>query len=83
MYIDFAEYQASKGEVMTMKDWSERLNEFLKVNREEVLLNSGSVSHEEAQKIAEKEYVKYRIVQDEKFVSDFDKTSKEILKKLE
>jgi len=83
MYIDFAEYQASKGEVMTMKDWSERLNEFLKVNREEVLLNSGSVSHEEAQKIAEKEYAKYRIAQDEKFVSDFDKTSKEILKELE
>jgi hypothetical protein len=47
-----------------------------------VLLNSGSISHEEAQRIAEKEYEKYRIVQDEKFVSDFDKTSQEILKQL-
>lgn len=82
MYIDFAEFQASKEELMTMKDWSERLNEFLKVNREEVLLDSGSVSHEEAQKIAEKEYEKYRIIQDQEFVSDFDKASKEILKKL-
>lgn len=82
MYIDFAEFQASKGELMTMKDWSNRLNEFLKVNREEVLPNNGNITHEEAQKIAEQEYEKYRIIQDGKFISDFDKISQKILKKL-
>jgi hypothetical protein len=83
MYIDFAEFQASKGELMTMKDWSNRLNEFLKVNREEVLSDNGNITHEEAQKIAEQEYEKYRIIQDGKFISDFDKISQKILKKLE
>lgn len=41
MYLDYAESQAEKGIAMTMKDWVEKLNAFLKFNDKEIknLLN--------------------------------------------
>lgn len=73
MYIDYAEFQAARGKIMTMKDWSEKLDAFLKFNEQELLTGLGKVSHEVAKALAEKEYEKYRVVQDQLHKSDFDR----------
>ena len=78
MYLDYAEDLAKRGKVMYMKDWSTKLNEFLKFNEREILQGSGKVEAEVAQKIAEEEYEKYRLIQDKAFESDFDKAIKRI-----
>lgn len=78
MYLDYAESQAQKGIIMYMKDWIEKLNSFLKFNEREILQDNGSVSHEIALTLAESEFDKYRIVQDQNYVSDFDLVIKKI-----
>ena len=79
MYLDYAEMQAARGKAMTMKAWIEKLNAFLKFNENEILTNSGMVSHEVAQSLALTEYEKYRVIQDKNYVSDFDKEIKRII----
>lgn len=73
MYLDYAEYQASRHIPMTMQDWSQRLNRFLEFNEHEILHDTGRVTHEIAKAFAESEFEKYRIVQDRMFESDFDR----------
>ena len=80
IYLDYAELQAVRGKVMTMKDWAEKLNSFLKFNEYEILTNSGKISHEVAETLALEEYEKYRIEQDKNYISDFDREVKKILK---
>lgn len=81
MYLDYAENQAARQKYMTMKDWIEKLDAFLKFNEYEVLQNAGTVSAEVAKSLAEKEYEKFRVVQDQQYESDFDKEVKKLLKK--
>jgi hypothetical protein len=78
MYLDYAEDLAKRGKVMYMKDWSTRLNEFLKFNEREILHGAGQVSAEVAKKFAEEEYDKYRPIQDRAFENDFDNEVKRI-----
>jgi hypothetical protein len=78
MYLDYAESQAQKGVVMYMKDWVTRLDAFLQFNERAILKDSGKVSHEVALVLAEKEFEKYRIVQDGLIESDFDKEVKKL-----
>lgn len=78
MYLDYAENQANKGVVIYMSDWVQKLDAFLQFNEEAVLKNAGTVAHEVAIALAEKEYEKYRIIQDKLYESDFDKALKEI-----
>lgn len=73
LYLDFAELQAERHIPMTMNDWAKRLDGFLEFNGNEILMDSGKISHEQAKLHAETEYEKYRIVQDRLFESDFDK----------
>lgn len=72
-YLDYAEMQAERNIPMTMQDWSEKLNGFLKFMDYEVLQDSGKVSSEIAKLHAESEFEKYRIIQDKLYVSDFDR----------
>lgn len=72
MYLDYAEMQAKKGVSMRMKDWIQKLNAFLKFNERDILSDSGTVSHDIALSLAEKEYETFRKMQDAKYVSDFD-----------
>jgi len=58
---------------MTMSDWEERLNGFLKLWDHDILQDSGKISAELAKMHAETEFEKYRIVQDKFYVSDFDR----------
>ena len=80
LYLNFAELQAERNIPTKMKEWVEILDSFLKLNRYELLNNSGSISHNQAMSKAETEYQKFRIIQDQKFISDFDKEIKNIKK---
>lgn len=81
MYLDFAELQASRQIPMKMEDWVARLDAFLQFNEYQILKDAGKVSHEVALKLAEKEYDKFRVIQDRNFESDFDKEVKKITNK--
>ncbi len=78
MYLDYAENQAAREMPMKMTDWVEKIDGFLQFNEYKILKDAGSVSHEVAKKIAESEYERFRIVQDNNFESDFDKVFKNI-----
>ena len=78
MYLDYAEDQAERHIPMTMEDWKGKLDIFLQFNEREVLDNPGKVSHKVAESFALSEFEKYRIIQDKRFESDFDKFMIEI-----
>lgn len=59
-YLDFAERQAEREQVMTMKDWAEHLDRILKMSGEKLLEGAGSVSHKQAIDKATVEYKKYQ-----------------------
>ena len=80
MYLDYAEIQAGNSIPMTMEDWFKRLDEFLKLNDREILKNAGKISHKIAVDKAESEFEKYRITQDQIYLSDFDKYIDELEK---
>ncbi len=73
MYLDIAENRAKRKIPMKMKDWAGELDTMLKTNRYDVLDNKGSISSEQAKEFAEKEFEKFRVEQDKKYISDFDK----------
>jgi hypothetical protein len=81
MYLDYAEDQAERSIPMTMEDWANKLNAFLKFNERDILDNPGKVSQEVAKAFAESEFAKYRIAQDRLFESDFDRHIKKMLGK--
>lgn len=78
MYLDYAENQAQRQIQMRMKDWAEKLDAFIQFNEYDLLRNSGKVSHDVAKSLAEKEYEVFRIEQDKRFESDFDREVKKI-----
>ena len=80
MYLDFAELQAERQIPMKMADWVTRLNAFLQFNEYQILKDAGKVSHEVAMKLVEKEYAKFRVIQDQNFVSDFEQELEKIIK---
>lgn len=59
-YLDFAERQAEREHVMTMKDWSEHLDRILTMSGEQLLQGNGSISHKQAVDKAIDEYKKYK-----------------------
>jgi hypothetical protein len=79
MYLDYAENQAARQIPMSMADWVEKLDAFLKFNEYDVLKNAGKVSHEVAKELAEQQYESFRIEQDRSFESDFERASKKML----
>ncbi len=73
MYLDFAELQATRHRLMKMEDWVAKLDAFLAFNEYEIMESPGSVSAEAAKQLAEQEYEHFRVEQDLRFKSDFDK----------
>ena len=59
-YLDFAERQAEREQVMSMKDWAEHLGRILTMSGEQLLQGNGSVSHKQAVDKAAAEYRKYK-----------------------
>ncbi|KAA6327513.1 hypothetical protein EZS27_023505 [termite gut metagenome] len=78
MYLDFAENLAKKQKPMKMVDWAKKLDAFLEFNEYDILNNMGKVSAMVAKQTAEEEYEKFRVIQDTKYISDFDKMVNDI-----
>ncbi len=72
MFLVFAEDEAKERRVMTMQDWIDATDDLLKFRRKSILKHSGNISHREAVEKAENEYEKYRIIQDQKYISSMD-----------
>lgn len=89
MYLDHAEDMAKREKLIYMKDWEEKLDEFLKFTKREVLQNAGKVSAEIAKKLAESEYeefekVRLKIAQEkenEDFLKDIESIEQNLIKK--
>ena len=77
-YLDLAENRAQRQMLMKMTDWISFLHNFLELSNYPILEDKGKVSTLEAKLKAEQEYEVYRRIQDETYISDFDKEIKRI-----
>lgn len=80
-YLEFAEMQARQGRLMKMKDWSAKLDDFLKLADHELLTHAGKISAEQARENAALEYDSYRRVIDVQRTA-VDQDFEEAVKKL-
>jgi hypothetical protein len=80
-YLDIAEQKATNRQVMNMKDWDQYLVQFLEISDYPILKNTGKISMLEAKLKAETEYEKFRVIQDQEYISDFDDYIQKYLKK--
>ncbi|TXD83111.1 virulence RhuM family protein [Subsaximicrobium wynnwilliamsii] len=87
-YLEIAELQALNRKPMYMKDWIGRLDDFLKMTRNDILDNAGTISHKQALEKAEHSYQAYKdtlknelskVEQD--FIKQLDNTHKQLKKK--
>lgn len=72
-FIDTAEDRARRHLIMKMTDWKSLLESYLKFQERDILSDTGSISHEEAEAKALAEYEKFWRIQDKTIRSDFDK----------
>lgn len=79
LFLDYAESMAEDGQVMKMKDWIDETDNLLKFRKKEVLKDSGKISHKQAIDKAHSEYEKYKIKQDEQYISSMDEMYKKYL----
>lgn len=84
-YLELAELQALNQKPMYMKDWIERLDDFLKMTGKDVLQNAGTISHEQALKKATEEYDKFKELNknalskvEEHFLKQIENTNKKL-----
>ena len=59
MFLDFAEDQARRRKQIFLHNWQSRLEDFLRLNERAILPDTGKVSREEADAIAEQEYDRF------------------------
>ena len=59
-YLDFAELQAKRRRQMTMKDWTVKLDDFLRLNDMEILEGLGKLSKKQADDMAHLEFKEYK-----------------------
>ena len=78
-YLELAEIQALNNKPMYMKDWIERLDDFVRITGNTILQNSGTVSHTQALKKANAEYEKYKV----KTKNELSEGEKHFLKQIE
>lgn len=72
-YLDFAENMTLRKIPLTMQDWETRLNSFIELFEYGLLKDAGKVSAEIAKLHALTEFEKYRVIQDQLFLSDYDR----------
>ena len=87
LFLDFAELQAKSHTPMYMKDWIQKLDDFLKLSGKELLNHAGTISAEVAKLKADTEYDKFkarsldRLSQVEiHFIENFEKERKKLKK---
>ena len=77
-YLDLAENRAQRQILMKMTDWIEFLHNFLELSKYPILQDKGKINALQAKLKAEKEFEEYRVIQDDNYISDFDKEIKRI-----
>lgn len=60
LYLDFAELQAKSHQPMYMRDWIQKLDDFLRLSGKELLTHAGKISAELAKQKANAEYDKFK-----------------------
>jgi len=83
MFLDTAEDTAKRRQMMYMKDWEQRLDEFLRFNERPVLTHAGSVAHDHAEQIAHERYVAFDTRRREHEALEAEREAAEELKTLE
>ncbi|MFA6653879.1 MAG: RhuM family protein, partial [Candidatus Delongbacteria bacterium] len=86
-YLAFAETMANQHIPMYMKDWIEKLDDILKMNKRELLTHAGKISHQAALEKSEAEYEKFienrRLAEKENSLKELEADIKKIdVKKL-
>lgn len=87
LFLDFAELQAKSHTPMYMKDWIQKLDDFLKLSGKELLNHAGTISAEVAKLKADTEYDKFKARSLESlsqveihFIENFEKERKKLKK---
>jgi len=80
-YLDIAEMQSMDEQIITMQDWKERIDEFLKWARKNILDNAWKITAKIAKEKAEKEYKIFKPKQDLLYKNDFDLLIEEVKQK--
>ena len=83
LYIEFAELQALDRRPMTMRNWVEKLDAFLKISGRELLQHAGKISADMAKAKAEGEFDRYRALADARprpVDADFERAAKRVQK---
>ena len=78
-FLDYAEDMAEEHQVMTMNDWINVTDKLLEFRDKKVLKDSGKISHKKAIEKADHEYEKFRIKQDNEYISSMDKMYKKYI----
>lgn len=87
LFLDFAELQAKSHTPMYMKDWIQKLDDFLKLSGKELLTHAGTISAEVAKLKADAEYVRFKARSLDRlspveihFIENFEKERKKLKK---
>lgn len=59
MYLDYAEDQARRRNLLYMRDWRKKLDAFLQFNERDILTNAGRVAKEVADRLALEQYDRF------------------------
>lgn len=73
MFLDYAGDIAKRHMKMSMQDWVNKLDNFIKFNEYEILRDYGKVSKDLADNWVVNQYEKFKPIQDENYKSDFEK----------
>ena len=79
LFLDYAEDMANEQQLMTMKKWIDVTDDLLKFRKKNLLTHSGKISHKQAIEKANSEYEKFRVKQDQEYISSMDKLYKKYL----
>ncbi len=84
-YLELAELQALNRKPMYMKDWIDRLDDFLKMTGNDILQNAGTISHGQALQKATIEYNKFKklskneiSIAEKDFIKQIESTAKQL-----
>jgi len=82
-YLEFAEVQALNRQPMYMRDWLEKLDDFLRLGGRDILDHAGKITHEQAVQKAEMEFEKFhrpQLALPSQAEKDFEAAVKELKK---
>lgn len=83
MFLDYAENIVANHRTMTMSDWVESLDSFIKFNGFQVLKGHGTVSRKQTDDIAKEEFQKFKRISDKTYKSDYDEFLESVRNKME